>query len=53
MSLVDKAIVIDEFTNQTLKDAGFNNIVFLPNPISENVRSIVEKIKILSVKNNC
>lgn len=43
MSFVDKAIVIDEFTYQTLKDAGFNNIVFLPNPVSENVCSIVDE----------
>lgn len=45
VSLADKVVVIDEFTNQTLKDAGFSNTVFLPNPVSQNVSTIVEKNK--------
>ena len=43
ISLVDKAIVIDNSTYKILEDAGFRNLVFLPNPISKKVRIIVEK----------
>lgn len=45
VSRADKVVVIDEFTNQTLIDAGFSNTVFLPNPVSQNVSTIVEKNK--------
>lgn len=45
VSLVDKAIIIDNKTYKTLEESGFQNLAFLPNPISREVCTIVERNK--------
>ena len=50
---VDLAIVLDKLSYDTLKNAGFDNIEILPNPVSPKVNEIVEDNKgIHRVKNS-
>lgn len=42
ISIADTAIVMDKMSFSTLEDNGYQNVVLIPNPISEEVRQIVE-----------
>lgn len=42
IALSDTVIVIDKLTYDVLQQAGYRNIVYLPNPLSPEVESIVE-----------
>lgn len=44
---IDCAIVMDRASFESLHDAGFKNVCFLPNPLSEDVRKIIEKQGVL------
>lgn len=40
---IDCAVVMDRASLESLQEAGFKNVCFLPNPLSEDVRKIIEK----------
>ncbi len=42
ISIADTAIVMDKMSFSTLEDNGYQNVVLIPNPISEEVRQIVD-----------
>lgn len=42
VSIADTAIVMDKMSFSTLEDNGYQNVVLIPNPISEEVRQIVD-----------
>lgn len=44
VSLSDTTIVLDKSSYDTLSNAGFRNIVLLPNPIAPRVTKLIEKI---------
>lgn len=48
ISLATKIIVIDNASYQTLIKQGFKNVFLLPNPITPQISSIIEKNKIIS-----
>lgn len=43
--LANEIIVIDESSYKTMKEAGFNNVYYLPNPLSESVTKQIESEK--------
>lgn len=43
MLMTDKIVVIDNMSYKTLKLEGFNNIVYLPNPLSPRILQIMNK----------
>lgn len=47
IALSDTVIVIDKLTYDVLQQAGYRNIVYLPNPLSPEIESIVENNKSL------
>lgn len=42
ISIADTAIVMDKMSFSTLEDNGYQNVVLIPNPISEEVKQIVD-----------
>lgn len=42
-NLVDRIVVMDMVSYETLQKKGFNNVVYLPNPLSSEVQQIIEK----------
>lgn len=42
INMADTAIVMDKMSLSTLEDIGYQNVVLIPNPISEEVEKIVE-----------
>lgn len=43
LNLADTVVVIDKKSYDTLKDLGYNNVEFLPNPVAPEVVSLVEE----------
>lgn len=52
VKLADKAVVIDQKSYNTLKNEGFSNIEFLPNPLAPEVLNIIEDNKNIEKQNN-
>lgn len=46
IKLSDKVIVIDKFSYNTLLKKGYNNIVFLPNPLTPKVNKIISNTNV-------
>ncbi len=43
ISIADKVIVIDKFSYETFNKYGYNNIIYLPNPVANRIIDIINK----------
>ena len=41
---VDRTVVMDRFSLEALQENGFNNVTFVPNPLSMEVQNLIEEI---------